>query len=249
MKPTLVTGSNGRLGKYFKPFLPTGIFPLHQELDITNKEQVFEFIEKTRPKTIIHLAALTRIPTCEQKWQEAWQVNVEGTQNLVDACKKFRVSRFILMSTPCVLDGESDESNDENAIPHPTSWYGITKMCSELIVRQLKNYVIVRSNFVEPKQWEYSEAFTDRFSYYLLSNNLAQAIISIVRKRSLQGIIHVCGDKKMSMYDLAKFLPNGDKIKPTTLKIYYEKNPAAQKLTKNMLLSSKKVGCFKMSVD
>ena len=49
---------------------------------------------------------------------------------------------------------------------------------------------------------------------------------------------HLAGDKKLSMYELAKLCPNSNKVKPFTLKEYYKANPNADKLTENMCLET-----------
>jgi dTDP-4-dehydrorhamnose reductase len=57
-------------------------------MDITNPEMIKSFLEKTKAKYIIHLAALASIPACEEDKSLAWKVNVESTRNLVEQAKK-----------------------------------------------------------------------------------------------------------------------------------------------------------------
>ena len=81
----------------------------------------------------------------------------------------------------------------------------------------LKNYLIVRTNFVAREQWPYPKAFVDRFGTYLFADQVAYGINDIVKEK-IYGILHIVGAKKLSMYELAK-LTTPD-IKPMTLEEY-----------------------------
>jgi len=97
-----ITGAHGKLGSELSKLYPNALKPTHKELDITNRKQVFEYIKKHMPNTIIHLAALTGIRQCEENKKLAWETNVLGTKNLIDACLEHNPSvYFIYMSTPC----------------------------------------------------------------------------------------------------------------------------------------------------
>jgi dTDP-4-dehydrorhamnose reductase len=56
-------------------------------MDITDSEMIENFIIKTKPKYIIHLAALASIPACEDNKKLAWKINVEASKNLVEIAK------------------------------------------------------------------------------------------------------------------------------------------------------------------
>jgi nucleoside-diphosphate-sugar epimerase len=55
---------------------------------------------------------------------------------------------------------------DEDSIPAPKHYYGITKLVAEEIVKSYNDdnfqTIIVRTNFTT-MPWEYPKAFTDRF--------------------------------------------------------------------------------------
>jgi dTDP-4-dehydrorhamnose reductase len=57
-------------------------------MDITDPEMIKKFLEKTRPKYIIHLAAMVSIPLCEENKELTWKVNTIATKNLVEISKK-----------------------------------------------------------------------------------------------------------------------------------------------------------------
>ena len=214
---TLITGGSGILGTELKKFFPDSLFPSHSELDITNHEMVFDYFSKNEFDSIIHTAAMTSVRQCESEKKLSWGTNVTGTKNLVDAAIKFSPnSKFIYVSTACVFDGHVGMYK-ESSIPHPENFYALTKLIGEQFVKNLKNHIIIRTNFVGKQKWMYPKAFTDRFGTYLFAENVASAIREIF-DANIEGTIHIVGDKKLSMYDLAKITTTS--IKPMTIDEY-----------------------------
>ena len=81
---------------------------------------------------VVHLAAHTSVVESLQKPEEAWDINVNGTLNLLEACRCNRVDRFILASSNAVV-GEQDPPIDETKIPRPLSPYGASKLAGEAL--------------------------------------------------------------------------------------------------------------------
>ena len=230
----LITGGSGALGNSLKSVFFGAVCPNHQEMDITDSDSVNSAMLKYKPDVIIHAAALVGIRECEDNKQKAWLTNVEGTQNIVDSLNKTKKNCYLVyLSTACVFAGEMKKFYTEYDLPSPKNYYSFTKLCGELIVRQYNNCCIIRTNFAPKEQWKYPKAFTDRFGTYLFSDNAARAILEIVNKKE-KGIIHVAGDKRISMYDLA-ILAGSKNVGKTTLAGY--KGPA---LTVDMSLSTKR---------
>ena len=214
---TLITGGSGILGTELKKFFPNSLSPSHSVLDITNHEMVFDYFSKNEFDSIIHTAAMTSVRQCESEKKLSWDTNVVGTKNLVDATTEFRSnSKFIYVSTACVFDGHTGMYK-ESSIPHPENFYALTKLIGEQFIKNLKNHIIIRTNFVGKQKWMYPKAFTDRFGTYLFAENVASGIREIF-DANIEGTIHIVGDKKLSMYDLAKITTPS--IKPMTIDEY-----------------------------
>ena len=214
---TLITGGSGILGTELKKFFPDSLFPSHSELDITNHEMVFDYFSKNEFDSIIHTAAMTSIRQCESEKKLSWDTNVVGTKNLVDATTEFRSnSKFIYLSTACVFDGRVGMYK-ESSVPSPENFYALTKLIGEQQIKNLKSYLIIRTNFVGKQKWMYPKAFTDRFGTYLFAENVASGIKEIF-DANIEGTIHIVGDKKLSMYDLAKITTTS--IQPMTIDEY-----------------------------
>ncbi len=237
----LITGASGKLGTELLKVIPYALHPSSQELDITDQKQVFKFLEAEKPELIVHCAAITGVRECEENREKAWQVNVEGTENLVSALEKTKNECYLVyVSTACVFSG--DRGNYvETDLPYPKNFYALTKLLSESVVQHSKvgKWLIIRTNFVGRERWPYERAFVDRFGTYLFADDLSLAIAEVTKK-GLTGIVHVCGEEKMSMFDLAKITTPD--VKPMTLLEY--KGPP---LTVNMTLKSIKIGAFKIT--
>src|SRR3989338_203402 len=235
----LITGSTGALGTELKKMFPKALTPNHNELDIINKEQVIDFFKKNKIDIVIHTAAITSVRRCEEEKEFTWKTNVVGTKNLVDgliqSCPK---GKFVYVSTACVFDGHVGMYR-ESSIPYPENFYALTKLIGEHEVKNLANFVIIRTNFIAKKKWPYPKAFTDRFGTYLFAEDVSNGIKDVLDSE-MKGIIHIVGDKKISMFDLAKITT--PEIEPMTIKDY-----SGPRLTMDMSLDTERWRKYKIS--
>lgn len=199
----LITGGSGALGTSLKKYFKDAFCPTHEEMDITDADAVNKSILGYGPSILIHTAAATDVRWSEENRAKAWLTNVEGTQNIIDALKKLNNNCYLIyMSTACVFAGEHEKYYTEEDAPYPKNYYSLTKLCGELVSRQYTNICIIRTNFVPKRQWKHPKAFIDRFGTYLFSDNVAEGIYDVCKKKE-KGIIHIVGDRRMSMYELA----------------------------------------------
>lgn len=237
-----ITGGAGALGKELKKKYPSCLSPTHKELDLTDKNKVYLFFEK-HPEidVVIHAGALTGIRPCEENQPLAWSTNVEGTRNLVNAIiDSNRKIQFIYVSTACVFDGHR-EMYKESSVPYPENFYALTKLVGESEVRKLPEFLIARTNFVAKEKWPYPKAFTDRYGTYLFADGVAQGIHE-VQQKGLTGIVHIVGDKKISVFELAKITTPD--VQPMTIQDY-----SGPKLTMDMSLDTERWKKYKISTD
>ena len=235
----LITGGTGSLGIELQKVFPENISPTHEELDITNKEQVKKIFQQNEIDMVIHTAAITKVRQCEDNKQLAWRVNVQGTKNLIDDIIHSKLNiNFVYVSTACVFDGHS-EMYTEKSIPYPENFYSLTKLLGEFEVNRLPNATIIRTNFVPRKPWPYEKAFTDRFGTYLFADQVSRGIYDIIQE-NLTGIVHIVGDKKMSVFELAQITTPD--IQPMTINDY-----EGPRLTMDMSLDTKIWKKYKIS--
>lgn len=86
--------------------------------DYTALNQVFKQYE---PAVVFHAAAHKHVPLMETRPQEAIKNNVFGTNNVIQACIKNKVSRFIMISTDKAVN--------------PTNVMGATKRMTEMLLQ------------------------------------------------------------------------------------------------------------------
>jgi len=213
-----ITGGSGALGTELRKKYPNSLTPTHQELDLGSRKDVFEYFKNHSDiDVIIHAGALTGIRPCEDNKQLAMTSNVDGTKNLVEAVlESKRDIQFIYVSTACVFDGHIGMYK-ESSIPYPENFYALTKLLGEYEIKKLPDVLIVRTNFVAKTKWPYPKAFADRFGTYLFADGVAQGIVD-VQKEHLQGIVHIVGDKKISILELAKITTPD--VQPMTIDDY-----------------------------
>lgn len=93
--------------------------------DVRDAEAVDNLFSQNKIDYVFHLAALKHVPVCENQPQEAIKTNITGTTNLVNAAIKYKVKRFIDVSTDKAVS--------------PTNLYGYTKSVGEKVVIQANN--------------------------------------------------------------------------------------------------------------
>lgn len=235
----LITGGSGSLGTELRKQFQDCLCPSHSELDITDRKSVHETFKRNDIDLVIHAAALTKIRPCEENKHLAWNTNVNGTKNLVDAVLSTKPSiPFLYISTACVFDGHTG-MYVESSIPYPENFYALTKLVGEHEVNRLPSYLIIRTNFVAKTTWPYPKAFTDRFGTYLFADDVAKGIYEI-QKENMSGFVHIVGDKKISMFELAKMTT--PQVQPMTIKEY-----SGPRLTMDMSLDTERWKKYKIS--
>ena len=220
----LVTGGNGKLALAYAAKYPCKSMS-KTELDVTDLGSIKKAITPDIT-VILHTAAITSVEKCETDKKLTYDVNVNGTKNILKAIEGTDI-KLIYVSTPCVFDGVSGNYTI-NSLPQPCNYYGLTKTISEELIQNSKaNYLIIRTNFVAKEKWPYPKAFTDRFGTYLFADGVADGIHKHMNEN---GLIHLVGEKRMSMFELAKI--TSPDVLPMTIDDYH----GTAKLTMDMTL-------------
>lgn len=144
----LITGSNGMLGHDLTKVLEDRhdlILTTSKTLDITDKEQVLDFIVEKKPDLVINSAAYTNVDGCEENQDMAYAVNGEGVRNLALACREID-SPLVHISTDYIFNGENTRPWVEDDEIGPISVYGKSKLQGEeAILEILDKYFIIRT--------------------------------------------------------------------------------------------------------
>jgi len=260
----LVTGANGQLGNEMRlksirladKFFYTDICEVSEEsskmldrlsggqasketayLDITDIEQVREYVKANNIQIIINCAAFTNVDAAESNYDAAELLNARAPENLAIAIKEVG-GCLIHVSTDYVFGGEPYNTPcKEDRKGTPTGVYGVTKLHGEQNIQKVgAHYMILRT------AWLYSE-FGKNFVKTMLNltrvkselkvvfdqvgtptyaGDLADIIVKIVANRWYEGhsgIYHYSNEGVCSWFDFTKsiaLLAGNDicKIKP-----------------------------------
>lgn len=132
------------------------------KMDIRSAE-VYDFCLKEKFDYIIHLAAQTMVPQSIENPVFDCNVNVAGTVNLLEAGRKTGVKRFIAASSAAVYGDVPVLPIEEDSIPRPASFYGLSKLTMEKYMAMYKDiygleYVVLRyANVYGERQGDFGE--------------------------------------------------------------------------------------------
>jgi|SRR3989344_2774730 len=214
-----ITGANGQLGKTFSEKYPKKNLCLatKEKLDVTRQEQVLGQIERFKPDMVFHFASLTRGDECAKNPKKAYEINVNGTRNIVEACKKNNIA-LLFISTNEIFDGIKKSAYTETDIPNPITVAGKTKYEAEkIVIENLTKYYIIRTswlyskwanNFLSvvlntAKKTKRIKLVKDEVSSPTYSLDLALAIKKLISTNKY-GIYHLNNTGKASRLEFAK---------------------------------------------
>lgn len=188
--------------------------------DITNRKKIINIIKNIKPDIILHAASIGNVDYCETHQREVWQVNVEGTRNIIKAAK-LTGSILIFFSTNAVYDGKSPPYNETSG-RHPIDFYGKTKVASEedinksnipsVIVRlmtmygwhnkeQRKNPVTWIIDALKNKQK--LSVVNDIYNNHLYVGQAVEAVLQIIKLQKWNEVYNIAGRDCISRYQLA----------------------------------------------
>jgi len=140
--------------------------------DICNREGIAEILETRQIDVIANFAAESHVDRSIESSYEFLHTNVMGTQNLLDLARKFKVKRFLQVSTDEVYGSIAEGSWEEDEPLKPNSPYSASKAGADLLVLAYgktygMNVVITRCcNNYGPRQ------FPEKFVPLLISKLL-----------------------------------------------------------------------------
>jgi dTDP-4-dehydrorhamnose reductase len=148
----LITGAGGLVGsatvRHCQSIGDETIAVARENLDITDRAKVFEFVTRTKPDSVINCAAWTDVDGCENHEEKNLAVNARGVENLALACREINAN-LVTISTDYVFDGEKTGFYTQRDQPLPLSKYGKAKLLGEhLAFNTLARTTVVRSGWI-----------------------------------------------------------------------------------------------------
>jgi len=190
-----------------------------RQVDIRSKEQIKNAFDWADPGIVIHLAGIANVDLAETDYSLAYEVNVEGTVNVINACKRHR-SKLIFLSSNAVYNGDHPPYDEEAPRSSVNSYGNMKIQCEDLISNCGLNFSIIRAILMYG--WHYPSAranpvtnwianlkndkpikvVDDRFSQPLFAQDCANTVWSIINQQA-DGIYNVAGPDRLSLFDFA----------------------------------------------
>ena len=154
MKNILVTGACGQIGSelvsklgntYGKAHVistdiqkpPSAIKQnsIFHYLNVMDMHMIAKMVVENDIDTIFHMAAILSA-TGEKNPQLAYQVNLQGTINILEVARIKGVSKVIIPSSIAVFGPDAPKNETPNETPlNPTTMYGVTKAAAEKLLQ------------------------------------------------------------------------------------------------------------------
>lgn len=104
------------------------------EGDIRNKDLLDDLFSNNHIDVVIHLAAKAGVRPSIENTVEYYDVNINGTLNILEAMKKFDVKNLIFASSSSVYgNNEKVPFSENDIVDYPISPYAATKKSGELL--------------------------------------------------------------------------------------------------------------------
>ncbi|MBF6600930.1 MAG: dTDP-4-dehydrorhamnose reductase [Dehalococcoidia bacterium] len=217
----LITGSDGQLGRALVRACAPADAVLacgRAQLDVTDADAARRLFDRQRPDAVVHCAALTDTQACERDPRLAFAVNAGGAERVAVACAAVR-ARLVAISTNEVFDGAATEAYAEDAPAGALNAYGRSKLEGErriaalggdaLTVRTSWLYGAGGSNFVTKVLGAAGAGrplrfVTDEVASPTSAEDLAAALVDLLRREAPAGVYHLVNEGTASRYDWAR---------------------------------------------
>ncbi len=148
----LITGGTGFIGSHLarklvqqnKRVILFDLYPNHNgildikdkveivEGDVSDFETLSETIEKYEVESVIHTAAMLSVAAATGL-RKAYEVNIEGTFNILEACRIKNVNKVVFVSSLAAFGPNTPFPFHEKSYREPASFYGASKVAGEVL--------------------------------------------------------------------------------------------------------------------
>jgi len=197
--------------------------------DICNKTMIDSIIAKERPGIIVNFAAHTHVDRSIKDAAPFIETNIKGTHMLLEAARKYKIKRFIQISSDEVYGEIKKGKFSEDSPLNPNSPYAASKAAADLLIKSyIRTYdfpaIIIRPcNNYGP--WQYPEKFIPviickalrdkkvpvyakglNVREWLYVQDCVEGILKIIEKGSTGEIYNLGSGEEKRNIDMAKTL-------------------------------------------
>lgn len=254
-----ITGGKGILGSIIiSKYKENGIDISQFEGDVTNYNDVFNWLNNNKIYTILHLASKVAVSDVQRNLTQAYDVNITGTINILKAIDKIDRNIKMFYSSSSHVYKSSDKPLKESDELEPINSYGLTKLLSERLLIDYQNnnpnfklcigrifsfyhnsqktpflYPNLLKRFNEDdldKPFKVFGALSTRD--FLNAEEVCDIIITLIDKK-IDGIVNIASGKSTSIIEFVK------KISPKELNIEYDLDEKTNHLNADILILNK----------
>lgn len=191
-----------------------------EDLDITDKEEVWQKIMELQPEVIINAAAYTDVDGAEENREAAFAVNETAVMNVASVASQIGAT-MVHYSTDYVFPGASEEGYSENDSPGPpVNLYGQSKLAGERALKEAGvTFYLLRTawlygpngkNFVDTmlelgNTKEVLNVVEDQVGSPTFTKDVAMATRAVLEDEQFEpGIYHAVNEGRASWFEFAK---------------------------------------------
>jgi UDP-glucose 4-epimerase len=109
--------------------------------DIFDSDKLVKTMQEAEISDVIHMVGLASIPSCKEKPDASYKLNVSSVKAMLDAMRLSKAERIIFPSTAAVYGASNGPKVNEEVEPNPSTVYGSHKLDAEkLISDTAENY-------------------------------------------------------------------------------------------------------------
>ncbi|MBL7197089.1 MAG: dTDP-glucose 4,6-dehydratase [Candidatus Omnitrophica bacterium] len=195
--------------------------------DICNKKKIGGIFSKEKPEVVTNFAASTHVDRSIQDASPFIETNIKGTQILLDAAKKYKIKKYIQISSDEVYGEIKKGSFTEDSPLSPNSPYAASKAAADMLVKAYQRTYNLPVIIVRPCNnygpWQYPEklipvvilkalknkkipvyAKGDNIREWLYVSDTCQAIFAILEKARAGQIYNVGSGEERKNLEVVK---------------------------------------------
>lgn len=173
----LITGTGGMLAHALVPELRgrghETIALTRAELDVTDPTAVERALDRHLPDVVVQCAAFTAVDAAEERVEEAFAVNEEGTRNVARACQTHG-TLLVYPSSDYVFAGSGERPYSPDDPIEPVNAYGRSKAAGETAAMEAGRALVVRTS------WLYGAG----------GRNFVDTILGLARERDVLQVVN-----------------------------------------------------------